>query len=230
MRTLLDREDLVFGPPPSGGVLSLSGLPGGGNKIYDRSPYGNAGMIIGATWKRLPGGLWCLSFDGLDDGVDCGTGSSLDITGDKLTLEAWVYVESWAGCDSYAYIMASYQPNVGGYGIARESTNNRFFFTVNVPGWSAVFPAGTQAEQTWLYMVGIYNGVTYKLFENAVEIAGASRTGNIGSTANAIRIGGNGVNNNFHGKIVLPRIHNRALSLFEMQNHFHQEKHLFGVW
>ena len=79
-------------------------------------------------------------------------------------------------------------------------------------------------------MVGIYNGVTYKLFEKAVEIAGASRTGNIGSTANAIRIGGNGVNNNFHGKIVLPRIHNRALSLFEMQNHFHQEKHLFGVW
>ena len=82
MKTLLDKEDLIFNPPQLCCVLCLPGLPGAGSKIYDRSPYGNVGTIVGANWVRLPGGLWCLNFDGADDHVDFGTTPSLDITGD----------------------------------------------------------------------------------------------------------------------------------------------------
>lgn len=57
-------------------------------KIYDRSPYGNSGKITRATWVRLPSGLWCLSFCGQDDYVDCRNHSSLDIT-TSITVEAW---------------------------------------------------------------------------------------------------------------------------------------------
>jgi len=66
METLLySRVDaLMFSPPELGCVLYLSGLPNSGSKIHDRSPYGNHGAITGATWQRLPSGLWCLSFDG----------------------------------------------------------------------------------------------------------------------------------------------------------------------
>ena len=75
--------------PPIGCVLDLPGLPGNGSYSYDRSPYGNHGTIIGAVWKRLPSGLWCLDFDGLDDNVNCGNASAFDITG---SFSAWIWL------------------------------------------------------------------------------------------------------------------------------------------
>ena len=60
MQGLLERDKIVLNPPALGTVLFLSGLPGSGNRIYDRSPYGRLGVITGATWKRLPSGLWYL--------------------------------------------------------------------------------------------------------------------------------------------------------------------------
>ena len=89
MKTLVDRDILVFEPPEPGCVLYLPGLPGGGGKIYDKSSYGNHGTITGAAWKRLPTGLWCLSFDGSDDYVNCGNSESLSIP-DAITIKAWV--------------------------------------------------------------------------------------------------------------------------------------------
>ena len=105
MKTLLDRniDGLVSEPPELGCVLYIPGLPGGNTKIYDRSPYGNHGAITGATWVRLPSGLWCLSFDGSDDYVGCGSGSSLDITG-ALTMEVWIYATAFTA--GYPCIMA----------------------------------------------------------------------------------------------------------------------------
>jgi len=83
------RDKILFEPPEIGCVLSLTGLPGGGSRIYDRSPYGNIGTITGATWKRLPSGLWCLSLDGNDDSIGIPNVASLQVTGD-MTILAWV--------------------------------------------------------------------------------------------------------------------------------------------
>ncbi|RLI91232.1 MAG: hypothetical protein DRO95_04750, partial [Candidatus Altiarchaeales archaeon] len=55
----------------------------------DISKYGNDGTIYGATWTDGKFGK-ALSFDGVDDYVDCGNDSSLDIT-DAITIEAWIY-------------------------------------------------------------------------------------------------------------------------------------------
>lgn len=59
------RDIVLFEPPEIGCVLDLTGLPSGGSKIYDRSPYGKVGTITGVTWLQTPGGIWCLSFDGV---------------------------------------------------------------------------------------------------------------------------------------------------------------------
>ncbi|MGB0979606.1 MAG: hypothetical protein ACPGVV_09430, partial [Croceimicrobium sp.] len=37
-----------------------------------------------------------LSFDGIDDRVDCGNNSSLQLSGSAITLEAWIYPTAWA--------------------------------------------------------------------------------------------------------------------------------------
>ena len=54
MKTRLDKDELVFNPPELGCVLYLPGLPGGGSRIHDRSPYANNGTVAGATWRHLP--------------------------------------------------------------------------------------------------------------------------------------------------------------------------------
>lgn len=89
MKTILDREDLVFNPPEPGCVLGIAGLPGRGTKIYDRSPYGNQGTVTGAGWVRLSGGLWALSFDGIDDNVSISDWDN-DRLGSNYTIEQWV--------------------------------------------------------------------------------------------------------------------------------------------
>jgi hypothetical protein len=119
MKTLLDREDLVFNSSELGCVLSLSELPGGGSKIYDRSPYGNIGSITGAAWKRLPSGLWVLSFDGQDDYVDCGDNNSLEFTTGPFTLLAWIYPTLLAA--GLPQIFCRTDDGINGYYLCSES-------------------------------------------------------------------------------------------------------------
>ena len=78
--------------PPIGCVLDLAGLPEVGNKIYDRSPYGNHGAITGATWKRLPSGLWVLDFDGTDD-VITGSDAALPSGTTARSVLMWVNLD-----------------------------------------------------------------------------------------------------------------------------------------
>ncbi len=103
--------------PPIGCVLDLPGLPGAGNKIYDRSPYGNHGTITGAVWKRLPSGLWVLNFDGSDDRVDCGDDPSLSPGLGDWSISVWIKATV---DDNYKVIAGGGAWNVTGplYGMA----------------------------------------------------------------------------------------------------------------
>jgi hypothetical protein len=82
-------ESLVFDPPGAGCVLFLPGLPGGGGFTHDRTAHGNQGTITGAVWTRLESGIFCLTFDGVDDIVRCPDCDCLDIT-DNISIIAWV--------------------------------------------------------------------------------------------------------------------------------------------
>uniref|UniRef100_A0A6M3KMJ4 Uncharacterized protein n=1 Tax=viral metagenome TaxID=1070528 RepID=A0A6M3KMJ4_9ZZZZ len=72
--TVLEKPKLYIPPAPANSVLYLTGYPPLGSTIYDRSGQDNDGTITGATWVRLPSGLYGISYDGTDDLVDCGTG------------------------------------------------------------------------------------------------------------------------------------------------------------
>jgi len=65
-----------------------------GGKVIDTSGYGNDGVVHGAT---LVPGLEqlgnALSFDGVDDYVDCGNDASLNVT-NAITIEAWIRPDS----------------------------------------------------------------------------------------------------------------------------------------
>jgi len=89
---------------------------GAGTVAHDTSGQASHGNMLpnpnGPTWST---GKWGkgLQFDGLDDYVDVGNPSSLDITGNQVTAEAWV---KWAQPQS-GYPGIVDREYSGGYGL-----------------------------------------------------------------------------------------------------------------
>ncbi len=236
--------------PGPGCVLYLPGLPGGGSKIYDRSPYGNVGTITGATWRRLPSGLWYLDFDGTDDYVNCGTHSSLDIT-DAITIKLWAYIDPAGGMNgSYGYLLSKATGGTadGGYAIffddrgAALPTNAISFFVIaSDASVGQVNPDNTIPSAGWYHIVGTHNknlGGTkqVKLFVNAVEKGTADFSKAIATNSYSLKISAVSwdtspyYRNEGTAYITLVEIYNRDWTALEIQNSFNREKHLFGVW
>ncbi len=217
--------------PPIGCVLDLSGLPGAGNKIYDRSPYGSIGTITGATWVRTPGGLWCLSFDG-DDFVDCGLDSSLDFGTGSFSLAIWFNT----GTKSRQLIQKkkSGSPYTGMY-MSVDANGYGYLYTYGTAASNVIIGTVDLTDSKWHLLIGVRNsGDNLYLYVDGASGATpvASTDQNITYTAEELEIGRSesGTPIYFVGSIALPRIYNRALSVLEIQNHFNREKHLFGVW
>ena len=224
---------LLFAPPALGNVLSLTGLPGGSNKIHDRSPYGNVGTVFGATWVRLPGGLWVLSFDGNDDYADFGSHPSL--LSDVLTVEAW-----------YKYEAQAFSPLLSWSTGATPSIWLR---------WNEEKPLLYLGGANFRYFspsspVNLYDGnyhrVVFVLTGNGQndiddarmyvdryeqDVVSTVKTG-LPDAKSVLKVGYNSYSSGkyFRGPVALLTMRNREASLFQVQSLFDQEKHLFGVW
>jgi len=220
--------DLVFTPPDLGTVLSLTGLPGGSNKIHDRSPYGNQATITGATWKRLDTGLWYLSLDGADDYVDCGNSPKFDITS-AVTVEAWMNSSDidklWQTVQSKGTDQTYWLSGYGDSGYWQFSIKNAGGTRVYVLTGSVL------SQDAWHHLVGTYDGAYVRIYvDGASGGTPIAQTGPIETNTTSLYIGQRGDNLfRFEGGLALIRIYNRALSALEIQNHFNQEKRLFGV-
>ena len=221
--------------PPIGCVLDLPGLPGGGNKIYDRSPYGNHGTITGAVWKRLPSGLWVPDLDGNDDYITCST--VLDVAPTNVSFEFWFSpTDNWSAGSGSEYLLSKsnieFQDDFAIY-LTTATGALRFTGEYNNEGAVAIDSAQTSwVGGVFYYIVCTFDG-TQRMYINGVMEAdtdtpnGFMRNG----TFHDLHIGCyHGLGNNFKGKMALIRIYSRALSALEIQNHFNREKHLFGVW
>ncbi len=231
MKTMLDRDDLVFNPPELGCVLCLSALPGGGSRLYDRSPYGNHGSITGATWARTPGGLYCLSFDGVDDYANCGNDASLDLTS-AFTLMGWVYwVDPGVAGDPNIISKVS-GPGNGNYWMFVRRDTTKIGVAWYETTWRDHWSVGNITAEVWTHVVGIYDGTNVIIYKNGVLDSSQAKigTGPIVATANVVVGAWDGASQNWKGKIALARIYNRALSGLEVLRICNEEKSLFGVW
>lgn len=224
----------LFQPPELGCVLYLPGIPGGSSKVYDRSPYSNHGTITGATWKRLPYGLWYLSFDGIDDYVNCGAGGSLKIT-DNLMLEFWIKPTN----GNYQNILGRWNAsgNERSYNVHFDSGNDgslQYAASTDGTAYQTLTAIANLTDGTWYHVVITQSGTTARIYINGVldnEKLDMNAGINAGTSDFYLGKVYSGFGDaRFNGNIALLRIYNRVLSLLEMQNHFAQEKHLFGEW
>ena len=223
MRNLLDKDDLVFNPVELGCLLSLSGLPGGDSKIYDRGPHGNVGTIVGATWVRLPSGLWCLSFDGNDDYINCGNLSAFINPGTgPFCVEYWIHPVSKTG--NYIGHVYLYVGPVNARFLTVFHNSNLQIYT-NDGNWHDT--GRTLTVGTWSHVIWVKEGNTLTLYKNGQDTGWSmNHTASLGPFT-LLRIGWHVAYLN--GRVALPRIYNRVLSAMEINSHFDREKQLFGV-
>lgn len=194
------------------GVWSFDYIKQNGNATAtDVSGYDNHCTVYGAViTKGVIGNA--LYFDG-DDYVDCYQPESLSITGDEMTLSAWMKLQSWPG--------TTYAPVVGKdwhYIIRIHGPNQDFSARFNTTDGSALFISPVILN-TWYHVALTYNGSIAQFYVNGNEIGSQDLTGNIEPTVENVRIG-RYFDHYFTGIIDEVRIYNVGLTAAEIQKHY----------
>jgi hypothetical protein len=205
----------VMGTPEitSGLVLYSSMNEGAGTSAFDLSPYNNAGTINGATWVDGKYGK-ALSFDGINDYVDCGTSSTLDFTTQDFSLEAWVYPTK---ISSYPYLFD--KVSWANYGYAVQIYPSGFVeFGTNYAGHyqETRSYAGDIVINNWYHLIIVRAGTAGKIYINGVDRTQVAPilVNLASSAARSLRIGGTIAP--LEGTIDEVRIYNRALTQAEI--------------
>jgi len=204
-------------------VGSWSFEEGGDTTAYDSSGNNNHGTLKnGPTWTdgQVNGAL---SFDGVDDYVDCGNGASLNIT-NAITVEAWAKLNNLSGARTIIS-----KAEGAGWGIEYGvSVVNKFDWAPNINGSYYVSLANDTAElNKWYHLVGTYDGQQVKFYINGILQNDIKNiTGSIKISSVQVEIGSNppGASVLFNGLIDEARIYNRALSAEEIKRHYEESK------
>jgi hypothetical protein len=223
-----DIQEIVGGIPSSNLVLFCPGLQGRGSTLIDRSQSANHGTISGATWVRLPSGLWVLSFDGTNDYVDCGHNVIFDDLSESTFL-AWVNLTAVA---SSVNIICSRDGNSKlRFGVLGTNWGNAL--NINISGTDYI--AGTAWTNLWSTWVLVGATIsestnTLKLYINGVEdYSKTDWTGTIPSMVGVSMLLGHAGGYKGKGKEGLFTFYNRVLSATEILRIYTRQRRLLGV-
>ncbi|MCB9219216.1 MAG: T9SS type A sorting domain-containing protein [Ignavibacteriales bacterium] len=169
-------------------------------------------------------GNYALQFDGNDDYVNCGNDSSLQITGNKITLEAWIYANQWASEVWQGCIINKEQnggSNDNGY-MLRCGKNGTLNFNLGSGSWNEInSAAGEMTSNKWYHVAGTYDGNVMRSFVNGEEVASASKKFSIKNALDIDLLIGESQNNSgrvFNGMIDEIRIWNVARSQQQLKS------------
>lgn len=217
----------------------------GGSTVKDLSGNGNNGTPSGASGTNnkpqpstsVPANmntvdLRSLNFDGTDDRVDVGNAAALNITGNAITLSAWIYDDGTSG--------------VNGYIMGKVTGTHKYAFLVNHANQTIDFSLNTGSVTTygapggvggldsmhnkWNLVNEVYDGTNMMIYINGVLVGSTPKTGNIVSNTDGFAIGDRGTvaNTPFKGGIDDVRVYNRALSAAEIKA-LYNEPHTWSV-
>ena len=168
-------------------------------------------------------------FDGTNDRVQIPNDETLRGMS-QLTLSVWIYAHSKS---NYDRILVKSDNNAVNsdrtYRLMMNNTGKLRFMCFNQSQTLAdILEDGTFSLNTWIHMVGVYDGTnTYLYLNGNVQSDVGNLTGTVYSDSgieNTVTIGGGEQNNNFsfNGIIDDARIYNRALTASEIQALYNQ--------
>jgi Tfp pilus assembly protein PilE len=190
-----------------------------GTTAADSSGSGNNGTLYNMTSP----GCWvagqignALNFDGSNDYVNCGNGSSLLITGD-LTIAAWVQLTTGNSGNYYGIAGKLHDATDSGFALVRSSTNY-FYFWVGNGTMESVSSNTTYTDTDWHHVVGVRRNGTNYLYVDGVQQT-ATTTRSLSDSGSWAFIGRQYDDYNlryFNGIIDDVRVYNRALTAAEI--------------
>ncbi len=164
-----------------------------------------------------------LSFDGSNDRVDCGEGPSVDITGNAITMEAWVYPTSWRTNIWEGDIINKESNNGGGVYTLRVGAGGKVNVALGGIGETTT-PNAVLTLNTWQHVAATYDGSTVRIFVNGVQVHQAAHSGALTSSPGFPLCIGNSFafpDRGFPGKIDEVRVWNVVVPESQIAAHQH---------
>ncbi len=188
--------------------------------FLDYSGNNNHGANFGAVFvDDVPFGSGkSLSFNGVDNYVNLGNSSIFNIT-DQITLSIWVKLNNYIDYDTFFW--KSYNGLSGAqsnYGLSMTSSQKgRFAIGGSLAISNTMFPL-----DTWIHMLGTYDGDYLRLYKNSVlAVNPVAKTEKITTSTQDLVIGRRkyGSSFNYPANIFIRdvQIYDRALSLEEIK-------------
>jgi hypothetical protein len=151
-----------------------------------------------------------LDFDGIDDKVDVGNPAGLQISGNNITVEAWVYPTTWASLVWQGNVVNQENNSTNDGFMLRVGESGKINFgvgTANTSWYELNTGSNVLSLNAWTHIAGTYDGTTLKIYKDGVQVgtstvsAGAVVAGNV-----ALTIGARRTDRFFSGKIDEVRI------------------------
>lgn len=185
----------------------------GSEFTVDKSSNSNTGILSNmddSNWKSGVSGR-CLSFNGIDESVDCGNNSSLDILG-SFSISAWILMNSSAVGVQYIFMKNKNSVADAQYIFVCDGTNKRIR-----GGFNGAFYGETDNDSIdhgkWFHVVMVYDQIDIKYYiNNVLSNTPHVISDTIISTNHNVVVGKRFPNNYFmDGFIDELRLYNRAL-------------------
>ena len=212
----------VAGNPTAGLVAYWPFNEGFGTTTVDASGHGRHGILVNGTgWTSDP----ALDFDGGDDYVDVGT---FDLTGESLTIAAWILSRNLANCSSSDCRILSKATSTAEadhwfmLSTIGSGSSAMLRFRLKTDGVTTTLIAGNGGlpEDTWVHAAAVYDGSTMKLFLDGISVGSTPKSGNLSTNAGvSVWIGGNPPDafaKPWDGLVDEVRIYDRALTVGEI--------------
>ena len=176
-------------------------------------------MSIPACWVTS-GGKYALSFDGVDDTINCGTGTNADPTG--ISISAWVSSPNWDSVGGFNGVFAA-KGSLNGdststYALYWNNTFGWTFFTLSSANVLSIVRDNTTATANKLFhIVGTATASTLSIYvDGQLKNTAANSGGNIKTSTHTLNLGSDGTTRRLFGNLFDLAIWGRPLSANEI--------------